>query len=208
MKKYITILFISIFALTTACKKDEPTPETDQEEVGSASITFTEVAGEAHGDHYHYTEIENPEVEKIDFTGSQMLPPVGAHTHLEVGKSYRFNVTIKDFAGRETQQSFVEKDDNHFAFILNIPEDHVFVTYSDKKNDGTKVKVGVQGYITVLKASSTFTTRYIMRHLNPKVKETIDPKKDWNNTNFTSFTGANDLDLKFDLHFTEDGHGH
>lgn len=207
MKKYITILFISIFAFSS-CKKDEPIAETDQEEVGAASIIFTEVEAEAHGDHYHYSEITNPEVEKIDFTGSQMLPPAGAHTHLEVGKSYRFNVIIKDFAGRETQQSFVEKDDHHFAFILGTPEGTAYVTYSDQKADGTKVKVGVQGYITILKESPTFTARYIMRHLNPKVKESIDPKVDWNNNNFTSFTGANDLDLKFQLHFTHDEHDH
>lgn len=207
MKNYITILFISVLSFSS-CKKDDPTPEADQEEVGSASIIFTEVEGEAHGDHYDYTEIQNPEVERIDFTGSQMLPPVGAHTHLEVGKSYRFNVIVKDFAGRETQQSFVQKDDQHFAFILGIPEDAAYVVYNDKREDGTEVKVGIQGHMTILKESTTFNVRYVMRHLNAKVKEAIDPKKDWQNSNFTVFTGGNDLDLKFQLHFMKDGQGH
>lgn len=207
MKKYITLLLISIFTFSS-CKKDEPIAEVDQEEVGSAEISFTEVEGEAHGDHYHYKEIQSPEVETIKFSGTSMLPPAGEHIHLEVGKSYRFNVKIKDFAGRETQQSFVEKDNQHFAFILGIPTETAFVTYSDKKSDETKVKVGVQGYLTVLKEATTFNTQYIMRHLNPGVKEKINPKTDWNNNNFTSFTGANDLDLKFQLHFTTEEHGH
>lgn len=207
MKKYTLLLLISLFTFFS-CKKDEPTPEVDQEEVGSAQITFTEVEAEAHGDHYHYAEIENPEVEKITFTGDPMLPPTGEHLHLEVGKSYRFNVTIKDFAGRETQQSFVEKENNHFAFILGIPDASAYVTYSDKKSDGSNVQVGVQGYITILKETETFNTRYIMRHLNNNVKEKINTKTDWNNPNFTSFTGANDLDLNFQLHFTAEGHGH
>lgn len=205
MKKYITLLLISFYTFAS-CKKDEPIAEVDQEEVGSAEITFTEVEGEAHEDHYHYTEIQNPEVETIKFSGSPMLPPLGEHIHLVVGKSYRFHVKIKDFAGRETQQSFIEKDDQHFAFILGIPAESSSVTYNDRKADDTEAKVGVQGYITVLKEAATFDTRYIMRHLNPGVKEKINPKTDWGNNNFTSFTGANDLDLKFQLHFTTEDH--
>jgi hypothetical protein len=137
-----------------------------------------------------------------------MLPPVGEHIHLEKGKTYRFELKATDFSGRETQHTFVEKAENHFVFILGIPESAAEVVYKDKKADGTSVAVGVTGYITVLQAQPTFQIRYIMRHLNNNIKPNINPNTDWSNNNFTQFTGANDLDLKFEAHFVDDEHGH
>ncbi|TJZ62839.1 hypothetical protein FAZ15_00575 [Sphingobacterium olei] len=206
MKK-IYLILIAFPLLFQACSKDDPTPEVDQEEVSGLTLTFTEVEGEAHDDHYDYSEITDPEVESISFSGTNLLPPEGAHMHLEVGKSYRFNIKMLDFAGRETQQTFIDRDDIHFAFILGAPAESLHVQYADVKTDGTKAKVGVQGYFTVLKASSSFTANYIMRHLNPGVKTNIDTKTDWSNTDYKKFTGANDIDVKFELHFVE-GHDH
>lgn len=200
MKK---LIYLFVFTFTfgfISCQKDDPTPEVDQEEVGSASITFTEVEREAHGDHYHYDDIDNPEIETVVFSG--------AHIHLEKGKTYRFELKATDFAGRETQQTFVEKEENHFVFMLGIPDGAAEVVYKDKKTDGTSVAVGVTGYITVIAETSSFTLRYIMRHLNNGVKPNIDPSVDWSNSDFTKFTGANDLDLRFEAHFVDDDHGH
>lgn len=42
MNKYIFILFIALSTLT-ACSKNDPTPEIDQEELGSATLIFTPV---------------------------------------------------------------------------------------------------------------------------------------------------------------------
>ena len=78
--------------------------------------------------------------------------------------------------------------------------------YADKDPNDKKVNVGVTGYITVVKESASFTFRYIMRHLNPGLKENITAA-DWNNTDYTKFTGANDLDLQVEVHLVEDGQG-
>ena len=210
MKK-LNILFIALISVSlfSACSKDDPSQEVDQEEVSGATLTFTEVKAEAHDDHFHYNDFEGAEVEKIEFKGNNLLPDVGAHVHLEVGKSYRFNLTVRDFAGRESQQTFVERDDIHFAFLLGIPQDALTVTYADKKADGTRVKVGTVGYITVKKETSTFIFNYVLRHLNPGVKASIDTKTDIFNKDYTKFGGANDLDLKFELHLVgEDEHDH
>lgn len=207
---YIYIyLIVSVFAFTSiSCQKDDPTPEIDQEEVGGATLTFTEVEREAHGDHYHYDDIDNPYTDTIKFSGSDMLPPVGAHIHLEKGKTYRFELKVSDFYGRETQHTFVEKDENHFVFILGIPDGAAEVVYNDKKADGTSVAVGVTGYLTVLEETSSFQFQYIMRHLNNGIKSTIDPATDWCNVNFRQFTGANDLDLSLEAHFVEGAYAH
>lgn len=206
MIKYITLILISVFSIS--CSKDIPSLEVDQEEVGSVELQFTEVSAELNGNQYTYSEMQNPQIESIKFSGPSMNPPADEHTHLSVGKSYRFNLKIKDFQGRETQQSFIEKEEQHFAFLLGLPENSALVTYNDIKNDGTKVKVGINGYITILNESINFKTRYIVRHLNSGVKEKINPSIDWNNSNFTSFTGANDIDLKFYLHFSKEETGH
>src|SRR5690606_20417400 len=205
MKKLSLFAIKFTILLSTSCSKDDPTPEIDQEEVNAAELVFTEVEREAHGDHYHYNEIENPDVEHVKFS-KEGLPEVGTHLHLEVGKTYKLELIAKDFAGRETQQTFVQRADIHQAFILGAPEGTFEYAYGDRDADNNKIQVGVTGYLTVAKEADTFVFRYIMRHLNPGVKANITAA-DWNNKDFAKFTGANDIDLQVEVHVVSD-HGH
>ena len=207
MKNILNYLAI-ILALTFAsCTKDDPTPEQDQEEVGTATLIFTEVERKSHGDHYDYDDIADAEVEEVKFkpTDGQLLPPVGAHVHLEVGKTYRLELKATDFAGRESQSTFVSRADIHQAFILGAPAGSLEYVYADKDANNKDVNVGVTGYITVNETANSFVLQYIMRHLNPGVKENITAA-DWNNKCYTKFTGSNDLDLKVELHLVEEDH--
>lgn len=207
MKHFLLLITAFAFIGLQSCSKDDPTPEEDQEEVGGAVLTFTEVERESHGDHYHYNDIADAEVEEVKFSGNPLLPPTGAHLHLEVGKTYRLTLVAKDFAGRETQQTFVDRDDIHNVFILGAPAETLTYVYADKKADGTKVNVGVTGYLTIEKEAA-FDLRYILRHLNPGVKSSITPA-DWDNANFTKFSGENDLDLRVGVHLVKEGdHDH
>lgn len=208
-KLFILLFSASIFTLTS-CTKDDPVPEIDQEEVSGATLFFTEVEAEAHGDHFHYHEIEGAETDSLVFSGTDFLPDPGAHLHLTAGKSYKFHLEIRDFSGRESQQTFVDRADQHFAFLLGAPEGSLDATYADETSAGEKVQVGITGYLNVLKASDSFVFRYVMRHLNPGVKESIDTHQDIFNADFTNFGGANDLDLKFEMHFVaaDGGHDH
>lgn len=213
MKKInIIILAISILFLAPSCSKDDPTPELDQEEVGTAKLVFTEVEREAHGDHYHYHPIAGAEAVEVPFAGESMLPEEGTHVHLQVGKTYQLELFVTDFAGRETQHTFTDRADIHQAFILKNPTESlegVFeYDYADKDANGNSVEnVGVTGYLTVVKEADAFVLRYVLRHLNPGVKENITAA-DWSNPNFLEFTGANDLDLKVEVHPVGGGHGH
>lgn len=204
----LTLSILSLLLIFQSCTKDEPIPETDQEEVSGATLFFTEVEAERHDDHYHYHDIENARVDSIVFSGTDFLPDPGAHLHLEVGKSYRFFLEVRDFAGRESQQTFIDRADQHFAFLLGAPTGSLSAEYADETTSGTPVEVGITGYIHVLQASDSFILRYVMRHLNRGVKEGIDPKVDIFNSNFAEFGGANDLDLKFEIHLVEEGHDH
>lgn len=195
----ILLAFMALGAISIAsCSKDDPQPEIPQEEVGEAKLTFTEV-GWQDG---QPTEIENPDVITVTFEDG--LPPVGTHAHLEAGKTYRLALTAYDFANREVQQEFVADADVHQAFILGAPDGVLDYTYADP-NDA---RVGVTGYLHVLQATpEDFVFNYIMRHLNEGEKANIGAD-DWNNPGYTQFGGANDLDLKLELHLVEAGHDH
>jgi hypothetical protein len=209
LKNYKFAILIGFIALSfTACKKDDPIAEVPSEEVGNAELTFLEVEAELHDDHYHYNDIAGAVPLTISFDQAG-LPPVGTHAHLSEGKTYRVSLKSYDFAKREMQQEFVAKPDIHQAFFLGAPEGVLSYVYADRDSDNKKVNVGVTGYLTVTEASAGFTFRYVMRHLNPGVKAGITAEQ-WNAADFASkFSGANDLDLKFDLHLVEgEGHDH
>jgi hypothetical protein len=209
LKNYKFAILIGFIALSfTACKKDDPIAEVPAEEVGSAELTFLEVEAELHDDHYHYHDIAGAVPLKISFDQAG-LPPVGTHAHLTEGKTYKVSLKAYDFAKREMQQEFVAKADLHQAFILGAPEGVLSYVYADRDAANKAVNVGVTGYLTVNKESAGFTFRYVMRHLNPGVKTSITAQH-WNAADFASkFSGANDLDLKFELHPVEgEGHGH
>jgi len=199
MNKYIFTLFIAIATLTS-CSKNDPTPEVDQEELGRVSLTFTPVQKINDNGSISYAPIQGEEAQKLEFSGNPLLPPVGAHIHLHVGETYKMELITLDFANRPSQQTFIQRADTHQAFLLNAPANSMDFVYADDQ-------VGVTAYITILAETDAFALRYIMRHLNPGVKARITAA-DWNNSNYTQFTGANDLDLKFEAHFTEEGHGH
>lgn len=209
LRNYSLAILVAIIALTfNACKKD-PAPELPEEEIGKAALTFVEVEREAHGDHFHYNPITGGDSLTIAFDG-QGLPPAGTHIHLHEGATYKLSLKAFDFAGREIQQEFLDKHDIHQAFILGAPAGVLTYVYADRDKDNKKINVGVKGYLTIDQHTDKgFVFRYVLRHLNPGVKAGITAAN-WNDPDFAAkFSGANDLDLKFDLHpVHEDGDGH
>lgn len=208
LRQYSLAILVAIIALTfNACKKDAQ-PESPKEETGKSELTFLEVEREAHGDHFHYNTIAAAKPLVITFDGKG-LPPAGTHAHLQEGKTYKLSLRSFDAAGRELQQAFLDQQELHQAFILGAPAGVLTYAYADRDKDNKKINVGVTGYLTVDEASAGFTFRYVLRHLNPGVKAGITAS-DWNEPGFAlKFSGANELDLKFELHPVEaDGHDH
>ena len=192
------LLSLGFIAFTTSCSKDDPTPEIPQEEIGSATLTFTEV--EWHEGDVH--DLEDPEVVTVTFD-EEGLPPVGTHLHLDAGKTYRLTLSATDFAGRAgAEQEFLEESDVHQLFFLGAPEGVLDYQYADADNK----QVGVTGYLHVLKPES-FVFNVVLRHLNEGVKANITAD-DWNNPQYTQFSGENDLDLKVEVHVVDGDHDH
>lgn len=202
MKKQAKSILLAFLALgvvaASSCSKKDPQPEIPQEEVELTKLVFEEVEwndGQA-------IEIENPEIEEVEFDDEGR--PTPSHIHLDAGKTYKLTLVAYNFMGEEMQHEFVDDADTHQAFILGAPDEVLDYTYADPNN----ARVGVTGYLHVLQASDGFVLNYIMRHLSRGVKEGITAQ-DWNNENYTQFGGTNDLSLKFELHpVDEEGHGH
>jgi len=194
----LLLAFVAVGAIFIAsCSKDDPQPEIPQEETHEAQLTFTEVEWQDG----QPVELEHPEVMVVTFEDG--LAAVGTHIHLEAEKTYKVELTAYDFAGREIQQEFVDDASVHQAFILGAPDGVLDYTYADPAD----ARVGVTGYLHVLQPSDGFVLNYILRHLNEGEKARITAG-DWNNAQYTQFGGANDIDLKFEVHAVEAGHGH
>ncbi len=207
----------SIFALLatgllgmSACSKDDPTPEVDNEEVGTAMLIWEEVSWQGDTRTGSATEIEGGTVDTVTFDESG-LPPVGYHLHLDVGKTYRLTMLANDFAGRPIQQTFAERAEIHQAVMLNSTRTGtptslngvLDYTYGEPDN----ANVGVTGYVHVLEETGTFPFRYIMRHLNTGVKSGLTAE-DWSNPDYQNrMAGSTDIDLIFELHPVEHDHG-
>ena len=201
MKNYILLALISVFTFSS-CKKDDPIQEVDQEELSAASLTFTPVEKEVIDGKTIYTAIAGEEIQSIKFEGPNYLPDVGKHLDLHVGETYKMELKTTDFAGRSSEHAFVNRAENHQAFLLGAENDLLDFEYGEVNN------VGVTAYITIKKISDKINFIYVMRHLNNDVKSKITAS-DWNNNNYLNlFSGANDLELKFQAHLVEEDHTH
>lgn len=197
MKNYILLALISVFVFSS-CKKDDPIQEVDQEQLSTATLIFTPVEKELVAGKITYTPIEGEEVHRIKFEAPSYLPEVGTHLHLQVGEIYKLDLETTDFAGRASQQTFLNRPENHQAFLLGADNTVLDFVYGDQNN------VGISAYITVKKEAS-LQLNYIMRHLNASSKQALKAT-DWNNSAIK--VGSVDLDLKFETHFVEEGHEH
>lgn len=198
MKNYILLALISVFTFS-ACTKEDPVPEVDQEQLSTATLIFTPVEKKVINGKTFYTPIAGEEISSIKFEGPSYRPEVGAHLHLHVGETYKLELKTTDFYGRESQQTFLNRPDNHQAFLLGADDNVLDFEYGDENN------VGITAYITVKKASNTLELNYIMRHLSSNAKQQLKAS-DWNNSSIK--LGEIDLDLRFEAHLVEDDHEH
>lgn len=196
MKNHLLLTF-TVLLLFSSCTKNDPIAEVDQEQLSSAILLFTPVEREIIDGKTIYTPIEGEKIETIRFEAPSYLPEVGTHVDLHIAETYKLELKTTDFSGRESQQTFLNRPENHQAFLLGADVSLIDFEYADETN------VGITAYITVKKTSNKLVLNYIMRHLNTNVKQNIK-STDWNNKDYKIFSGANDLDLKFEAHFVEE----
>lgn len=195
----------------------------------SAALIFTGITGngvEGHGDHFHGlgAAIEgSSDTVLFDEAGTAIS---NAHLHLEPESIYKVALKTYDASGAETQNKYIANATtaaNYKAFLIggdfilnpNSPagEGAIFQTRELQYADGTTVSgatstTGVTSYFIVGHANQgEKDVRFVMRKLNAGIKANIT-RLDWNRTDYaTAFAGANELELKFEIH-AEEGHDH
>src|SRR5690606_13882936 len=149
----------------------------------------------------HADDLENPEVITVKFENGLPAEGSSSHIHLNAGTTYRLALTTTDFAGREgAEQEFLAESDIHQIFFLGAPDGVLDYQYADPENK----RVGITGYLHVLRPSDSFVFNVILRHLNTGVKANITAD-DWENTHYRQLSGANDLGLTADVHAVAGG---
>lgn len=213
----------------TSCSNDDDEPVI-REGIEKAELIFTEITGdeslEAHGDHFHGLGSAVEGDSHIIAFNSDGIATSGGHLHLEPDGFYKIELKAWDYTGREVQQDFIRDKataDQYKAFIiggsfiLNTETENesgaIFQPREEEYADGTAVSgqfetTGILSYFTLGDSNEgEFDVSFVLRKLDPGVKEEIT-RLDWNAPDYTTrFSGSNVLKLDFEIH-AEHGHDH
>ena len=187
--KFSILALFTVVALGfTACKKDNPVPEEDQEEFDGTTITFT--AGHFHGTEFH----SEGDPFTVSFT-SNNAGATPASINLEEGESYLMEISIFR-KGVDISDEFDAAD--HQFFFTGAPAAVLDYEYKD-------ANLGLKGLLTVKSmASGGFDLNVVLRHGLNKQHTSAQA---WNSTNYAQAGGTDDFNRTFKI-FTVEGDGH
>lgn len=178
----VALLFVVSFS---SCSKNDPVPEVDQEEHDAVQLVLQ------HGSIINDEFIASDEETIINFAKNGT--PTPKHVHITEGKSYRMKINML-YNGENINQEIIDEADEHQFFFLGAPDGVFDYKYEDSN-------IGLQGILTVLSHSdSNFNFNIILRHgLN---KDHLSAQA-WNSKTYVQAGGADDLNIKVELHATE-----
>lgn len=192
LHKLLTLSILTIIGLNfSACKKDNPVLENNQEEFDGTTITLT--PGHFHGTEFHAHDDE-PIVVSYENNGSGFSP---GSINLHEGESYLMEINIFQ-KGKNINTEFDAKD--HQFFFTGAPADVLDYEYHDEN-------LGLTGALTVKAAAvNGFDLNVILRHGLNKQHASAQA---WNSANYFQAGGADDFNRKFKIFVLEgDGHSH
>lgn len=192
LNRFSIIALLTIVALNfSACKKDSPVLENNQEEFDGTSITFT--AGHFHGTEFHSHD-EEPMVVSFSSNNPGATPE---SINLHEGETYLMEINIFQ-KGKNINAEFDAKD--HQFFFTGAPVDVLSYEYKD-------ANLGLKGALTVNAiAANGFDFNVILRHGLNKQHASAQA---WNSPNYVQAGGTDDFNRKFKIFALEgDGHSH
>lgn len=182
--KHLLILFTIITFGLSACSKDDPIPEENQEEYDAAQIKFT-------------NQDDPDDIVEIAFDKEGHPEP--HHAHLTVGETYDMALTLF-YNGESINNEITEAGDEHQFFFLGAPDGVLDYTYADEH-------IGLEGTLSILTESEAFDWNIILRH---GLDKTHEAAAIWNNPAYAQAGGSDDLNITFEIHPTtgESDHDH
>lgn len=186
-------------------------------------LIFTEVAGEAHGDHFHDLadkEKVEPIAISFDEKGTALA---GGHAHLHPAGIYKIELKQFDASSKEIQgQYIVNKATADYykafltggSFVLNpnssTGSGAIFQTKETTYGDGTAVNgatetTGIITYFTAGKDNEgEKNVVFVLRKFNDATTKAKVTRADWNSSDYaTKFAGQDLIKLSFELHAEE-----
>ena len=183
-------------------------------------LVFTEVAGEAHGDHFHDLA-DKDKVEPISISFDEKGTALaGGHAHINPESIYKIEFKQFDTSSKEVQGQYISNKataDYYKAFltggsfVLNPNSSTgtgaIFQTKETTYGDGSAVNgaietTGIITYFTVGKDNEgEKNVSYILRKFNDATTKAKVTRADWNLSDYaTKFAGQDQIKLSFELH--------
>lgn len=183
-------------------------------------LVFTEVAGEAHGDHFHDLA-DKEKVEPISISFDEKGTALaGEHAHINPESIYKIEFKQFDASSKEIQGQYISNKataDSYKAFltggsfVLNPNSSTgtgaIFQTKETTYGDGSAVNgatetTGIITYFTAGKDNKgEKTVFFVLRKFNDATTKAKVTRTDWNLLDYaTKFAGQDLIKLSFELH--------
>src|SRR5690606_8136884 len=171
MKKFKSLSLIALALLVTvgfsACSKDDPIPEVDQEEYNAIELVLKK--GSLTDNAFVPSDAKET---KITFTKDGV--PTPHHAHIEEGAVYRMEINLFH-NGQSINQEILASADEHQFFFLGAPSGLLNYQYEDEN-------VGLKGILQVVGTSGeAFDFNLVLRH---GLNKNHSAAQQWNNLNY------------------------
>ncbi|MCS6968459.1 MAG: hypothetical protein RMJ44_00095 [Cytophagales bacterium] len=177
----LTGMLISLLALS-GCKRKDPEPENEQEEINYMELIFTPATG------------GNPVTFVFsDPDGPGGNPPSISAPPLRARSSYNLNITLAKIEGTKRQDKTAEilrEADKHQFFFIITPSSLMTHRYSDA--DKNNRPLGLQNVVET-QTSGNGKLRVVLRHDLNKAFPNLS------SANFQQAGGETDIDVEFSL---------
>lgn len=194
MKKSNSLLLLALALLVSfsfsACSKDDPVPEIDQEEYNALELVLTK--GTLTDDGFVPSD---DKVTKVTFTKEGV--PTPHHVHIDEGAAYRMEVNLFH-DGKSINQEILDSADEHQFFFVGAPAGLLNYQYEDDR-------VGLRGILQVVGTSDeAFDFNMVLRH---GLNKSHSASQQWNNMNYAQAGGADDVNVEVEFHVSSAPHG-
>lgn len=172
------LMLFGIVVVMSGCKKEDPTPEDENELITTVQLKFTDG-----------TTVQTFQWKDIDGDGG--AAPTIQNISLKANKTYTLDVSLLDESKTPTEnitEEVKEESDEHLLVFTPSPATLMTYTYGDK--DANNFPIGLTGSLKTA-AVGTGTLQVVLRHQ--------PPVNGMRQKNGTATPGSTDVDVTFNV---------
>jgi hypothetical protein len=172
------LMLLSIVVLLSGCKKDDPTPEDENELITTVRLKFTDG-----------TNVQTFQWQDLDGDGGKA--PTIQNVALKANKTYTLDVSLLDESKtpvKDITEEVEEESDEHL--LVFTPSSAALMTYTYGDKDANNFPIGITGSLKTF-VSGTGTLQVVLRHQ--------PPVNGMRQKNGTATPGSTDVDVTFNV---------